>query len=138
MHVEEVLADVAPADRCACLEQPKAAVSSKPLAVTEQNFGAEVLEAGLPVLVDLWAPWCGPCRSIAPILDDLAAKYAGRVKVVKINVDDEPGLAEAFRVQSIPMLAVLKGDTVVDAQVGFGGRAAVEQLFERAIQDEAP
>ena len=105
---------------------------STPVHVTTQNFPSEVLESTTPVVVDLWAPWCGPCRAIAPILDDLAKQYAGKVKVVKINVDDEPALANAFRVQSIPMIAVLRGDTVVDQQVGFGGRAAVEQLFERA------
>jgi thioredoxin 1 len=109
---------------------------STPLHVTAQNFPTEVLASTTPVVVDLWAPWCGPCRAIAPILDDLAKQYAGKVKVVKINVDEEPALANAFRVQSIPMIAVLRGDTVVDQQVGFGGRAAVEQLFERASRAE--
>jgi thioredoxin 1 len=109
---------------------------STALPVTSQTFEAEVLAATTPVVVDLWAPWCGPCRTIAPLLDELAGRYAGRVKVVKVNVDDEPAIADAFRVQSIPMIAVLRGNTVVDQQVGFGGRAALEQLFERASRPE--
>lgn len=105
---------------------------SQPTPVTAATFQTEVLQSAIPVVVDLWAPWCGPCRAIAPVLDDLALRYAGRVKVVKVNVDEEPSLAAAFRVQSIPMIAVLRGNTVVDQQVGFGGRAGIEQLFARA------
>lgn len=100
--------------------------------VTAATFETEVLQSAVPVVVDLWAPWCAPCRAIAPVLDDLAVQYAGRVKVVKVNVDEEPSLAAAFRVQSIPMIAVLRGNTVIDQQVGFGGRAGIEQLFSRA------
>jgi thioredoxin 1 len=100
--------------------------------VTATNFRSEVTESPLPVVVDLWAPWCGPCRTMSPVLEELAGRYEGKVKVVKVNVDEEPGLAAAFRVQGIPTLAVLRGNTVVDQQVGFGGRAAIEQLFERA------
>ncbi len=102
--------------------------------VTQSNFPAEVLAQEIPVVIDLWAPWCGPCRSVAPVLDELANTYAGRVKVVKVNVDDEPGLAGAFRVQSIPTILVMRGRTVTDGQVGFAGKAALEAMFERALQ----
>jgi thioredoxin 1 len=105
---------------------------SASLQVTASTFRAEVTESSIPVVVDLWAPWCGPCRAMSPVLDDLAGRYAGRVKVVKINVDEEPGLAAAFKVQGIPMLAVVRANTIVDHQVGFAGRAGIEQLFERA------
>lgn len=105
---------------------------STPLPVTTATFKAEVLDSPLPVVVDLWAPWCGPCRAVAPVLEDLARVYAGKVKVVKVNVDEEPALAQAFRVQSIPTIALLRGNTVVDAQIGFGGRAGLEKLFKTA------
>ncbi len=105
---------------------------SQSIQVTEATFQSEVIESAIPVVVDLWAPWCGPCRAMAPVLDDLATRYAGRVKVVKVNVDEERGLAAAFKVQGIPMLSVLRGNTIVDQQVGFAGRAGIEQLFERA------
>lgn len=105
---------------------------SQTTAVTAATFRAEVLESPIPVVVDLWAPWCGPCRAMAPVLDALSAQYAGKVKVVKVNVDDEPEIAAAFQVQGIPTLAVLRGNKVVDQQVGFAGRAGVEQLFARA------
>lgn len=105
---------------------------SNAIAVTAATFRTEVAESPIPVVVDLWAPWCGPCRAMAPVLEDLAARYAGRVKVVKVNVDEEPAIASAFGVQGIPTLAVVRGTKVVDGQVGFAGRAGMEQLFERA------
>ena len=100
--------------------------------VTTQSFQAEVIESALPVVVDLWAPWCGPCRAMAPVLDELATRYAGQIKVVKVNVDEEPQLAAAFKVRGIPTLAVLRGNSVVDQQVGFAGKAGIEALFQRA------
>ncbi len=105
--------------------------------VTATSFRGEVTESPLPVVVDLWAPWCGPCRTMSPVLEDLAARYEGKVKVVKVNVDEGPSLAAAFRVQGIPTLAVLRGNTVIDNRFGFGGRAAIEQLFARAAASPA-
>lgn len=110
---------------------------SKAIQVTASTFQAEVTESAIPVVVDLWAPWCAPCRAMTPVLDDLAARYAGRVKVVKVNVDEERSLAAAFKVQGIPMLAVVRTNTIVDKQVGFAGRAGIEQLFERAAASGA-
>ena len=75
-------------------------------------------DASVAVLVDLWAPWCGPCRFVGPIVEDLSREYAGRLKVVKVNVDDNPGLAQRFQATSIPTLVVLRGGRVVDRYVG--------------------
>lgn len=100
--------------------------------ITADNFDTEVAESDLPVIVDLWAPWCGPCKSLTPILEKLAGEYDGKVKVGKVNVDEQPELAQAFRVQSIPMLVALKGQDVTDHQIGFRGEGAVRQMFEKA------
>lgn len=101
--------------------------------VTTATFRSVVTESPIPVVVDLWAPWCGPCRAMSPVLDEVALRYAGRVKVVKVNVDEEPGLAAAFKVQGIPTLAVVHGNKLLDTQVGFAGRRGIEQLFDRAV-----
>ena len=84
---------------------------------TDATFEPEA-KAAVPVLVDLWAPWCGPCRIVGPILEQLAAEYSGRLKVVKVNVDDNPRLAQQFKATSIPTLVVLKDGAVVDRVVG--------------------
>ena len=89
------------------------------------SFDAEV-SSTLPVVVDLWAPWCGPCRMIAPVLQDLAARHAGRIKVVKVNVDDEPTLGARFDARSIPLLVVLREGREVDRIVGALPRPALE------------
>lgn len=105
--------------------------------VTESTFESEVVESKLPVIVDFWAPWCAPCRAIGPVLSQLAKEWEGRVKVVKVNIDDEPALASAFQVRSIPTLAVLSGREVVDSMVGFSGPQALRQLFVRHAAPEA-
>ena len=97
----------------------------KPVHVTKATFQAEVLDADVPVVVDFWAPWCGPCKAIAPLLDRLALEHAGRVKIVKVNIDEERELGSAFHVQSIPTLVTLHHGEVVDVTVGFRGPAAL-------------
>ena len=92
--------------------------AAHPVTVTDQNFHSEVEAASLPVLLDLWAAWCGPCRVIAPVIEQLAGELAGRVKVGKLDVDKNPQTAARFGVQSIPTLLVFKGGHEVDRLVG--------------------
>jgi len=112
-------------------------VSSKPKHVTTEHFETEVIESDLPVIVDFWAPWCGPCKAIGPVLDELSQEFAGQVKVVKVNVDDEPAVAGAFKVRGIPTLVAIKGRDVFDVQVGFGGASAIKKMFETAAKHAA-
>jgi len=96
------------------------------------SFEAEAA-ASVPVVVDLWAPWCGPCRMIAPVLEDLVARHAGRLKVIKVNVDEEPQLGARFGAQSIPLLVVLRDGREVDRIVGALPRPALEQRLAPVI-----
>ncbi len=100
------------------------------ITLTSANFQAEVLDSPLPVLVDFWATWCGPCRMVAPIVAEIAAEKAGVIKVGKVNVDEEPELASAFRVMSIPMLVVMKDGRAVDTAGGYRQKEAVEAMLE--------
>ena len=106
---------------------------SKPVHITEQNFNGEVLNADLPVLADFWAPWCAPCRMIAPIVEDLATEYEGRLKVAKIDVDENPDLAARYNVQSIPTLAVFKGGTLVKRIVGYVPKAELKRHVDAVL-----
>ena len=86
--------------------------------VTEDTFDHEVLKSEIPVMVDFWAPWCGPCRMVGPIMEELAADFAGKAKVCKINVDEEQDLAAQFRVMTIPTVCVFKNGEIVDKSIG--------------------
>ena len=104
---------------------------NKPVNVTDANFAAEVERSPLPVLLDMWAPWCGPCVMLAPVIEELAAEMAGRVRVAKLNVDENPATAARFGVQSIPTLLLLKGGRELDRIVGVQSKAAIVQRIER-------
>jgi thioredoxin 2 len=100
--------------------------AGRPVAVSDGSFAAEVEASPLPVLVDFWAPWCGPCRAVAPMLEKVAAEQAGRLKVVKVNVDENPGLSARFQIQAIPTLAVFRGGKLVDQIRGALPKQALE------------
>ncbi|HJW67958.1 MAG TPA: thioredoxin TrxC [Candidatus Binatia bacterium] len=120
------------APRCGRCKSPLAARVG-PITVTDATFAAEVERSPLPVLVDAWAPWCGPCRLIAPVIDELASELAGRVRVAKLNVDENPATAARFDLRSIPTLLVLRGGREVDRLVGALPKAEIARRLERAM-----
>jgi len=109
------------------------AIASGPLTVTDATFAADVERSPLPVLVDAWAPWCGPCRMVGPIVDELATELAGRVRVAKLNVDENPGTAARFDVRSIPTMLVMVNGREVDRIVGALPKAAIQQRLAQVL-----
>lgn len=101
--------------------------------INESNFEQEVVQSDLPVLVDFWAPWCGPCKMIAPVIEQLAQTYEGRAKVVKIDVEQFPQLAKRFNVRNIPALMVLKKGEVQASQVGAVPASAIAQMLDKTL-----
>jgi len=108
-------------------------VQNAPMTVTDGTFAAEVERSPIPVLVDAWAAWCGPCRMIAPVIEELAAELAGRVKVAKLNVDENPAMASRFSLRSIPTLLVMKGGHEVDRLIGVQPKQEILRRLERAM-----
>jgi thioredoxin 1 len=101
--------------------------------VTDASFKDEVLDSELPVLVDFWAPWCGPCRMVAPVVDEISDQYAGQVKVVKINTDENPSVASTYGIRSIPTLMIFKGGQRVDMVVGAVPKTTLATTLEKYL-----
>jgi thioredoxin 1 len=108
-------------------------MSDKVIHATDADFDSIVLQSGEPVLVDFWAQWCGPCKMIAPALDELADSYQGRAKVVKVDIDQNRATAMKYHVRSIPMLLVFKDGQVQGTQIGAVGKAQLAQLIDKAL-----
>ena len=106
---------------------------SNAMPVTDANFDSEVLKAGTPVLVDFWAPWCGPCRAVAPAVDAIANEFSGRVKVVKLNTDEEQQVAIKYGVGSIPTLMVFKNGEMVERVLGIRPQAELAAMVSRHV-----
>ena len=103
------------------------------MAVTDATFDAEVRQSAIPVVVDFWAEWCGPCKQIGPALEELSDAYAGKVKIVKVNVDENPGLPAQMGVRGIPTLFLFKNGQPVSNKVGAAPKAALQNWIESAI-----
>jgi len=101
--------------------------------ITSESFNKEVLESQIPVLVDFWAPWCGPCQMVAPAIESISSKYQGKLKVVKVNVDNNQEVAAKYGIMSIPTMMVFKGGKQVDSLVGALPQAAIEDKIKNHL-----
>lgn len=99
------------------------------ITITSENFEQEVLKSDIPVLLDFWATWCGPCKMIAPVLSQIAEEQAGKIKVGKVNVDEQQGLTMRFSISSIPTLIVFKNGEITNKAVGFMSKSEIEELL---------
>ena len=101
--------------------------------VTDENFKTEIIDAAQPALVDFWASWCGPCRAIAPVVEELAAQYEGRVKIGKLNVDENPKTPGQYGIRAIPTLILFKGGTVAEQITGAVSKSTLENAIKKVI-----
>jgi thioredoxin 2 len=123
--------------RCGRCHRPLAPEPAGPRVVTDASFAEDVLRSPLPVLLDCWAPWCGPCRALAPIVDDLARAYAGRARVAKLDVDENPEVAARYAVQAVPTVLLFAGGRLRDRLVGGHPRAVLAARLETLLADGA-
>lgn len=105
----------------------------KVMEVNDMNFDTEVLKSAMPVLVDFSATWCQPCRAIAPLVDQLAGEYEGRIKVTKVDIDESPATAQQFRIRGVPTLLLIKGGQVIGQQVGAVPKTTIKTLMDSAL-----
>lgn len=108
-------------------------ISQMEITLNSENFDSEVFSSDIPVLVDFWATWCGPCRMLAPVIDEIAEEYEGRLKVCKVNVDDEGDLAGRFGIASIPTLKFFKGGIEVAAEIGYKPKEQLTDLIDKLV-----
>jgi thioredoxin 1 len=109
---------------------------SKAEAVTDASFKNDVLDSEIPVLVDFWAPWCGPCRMVAPVVEEIADQYDGKIKVVKLNTDENPNTASQYGIRSIPTLMIFKGGQKVDMVVGAVPKTTLASTLEKLLEKD--
>ena len=99
------------------------------ITITAENFEKEVLKSDKPVLIDFWASWCGPCKMLSPVISELAEEYDGKIKVCKVNVDEQPALANAFQVSSIPLVVLMKDGAVANTSLGYRSKAELKAIL---------
>jgi len=137
-RVDESRLSEAKCGRCGERLPATASADSKPAVITDQTFEREVLQArGQPVLVDCWAPWCGPCRMVGPILDQLAAESAGRYRIAKLNVDENPQTSASFKISSIPTMLIFKDGKLIDRLIGAQPKQAIAERLQFATRHAA-
>jgi thioredoxin 1 len=107
--------------------------SEKVIHISDSEFDSKVLQGDVPCLVDFWAPWCGPCKAIGPVIDELADEYAGKVQIAKMNVDDNPATPGKYGIRAIPTLILFKNGEVVDQITGAVGKAQLSDLIGKAV-----
>ncbi|MDZ7641790.1 MAG: thioredoxin [Desulfurivibrio sp.] len=107
--------------------------SDKVAQVSDADFDTQVLQSAEPILVDFWAPWCGPCKALGPVIEELAEEYAGKAKVVKMNVDDNPSTPGKYSIRAIPTLILFKGGEVVDQITGAVGKPQLTALIDKGM-----